>query len=258
MKRLLVLMVMGAWATTWAAEPAAPSKSAATPADPRARIAEKFPGVKLDDIQPSPVPGIFAVSIGADTAYVSADGKYLISGDLYDVDSRVNLTELGRSAARAKALAKLDERDMIIFASTTVEPKHTITVFTDVECGYCRKLHSEIAELNRLGIRVRYVAYPRSGPNTADWRKMERVWCAQDRKQAITLAKQGKEVDAPACGATPVAKQYQLGEDMGVTGTPAIFTNGGGYIGGYLPPAQMLAQLEELKLMEQSQQAKKK
>jgi thiol:disulfide interchange protein DsbC len=256
MKRLLVLMVMSAWAAAWAAEPAAPAKASGAPSDPRARIVEKFPGVKIEDIQPSPIPGMFAISIGADTAYVSTDGKYLISGDLYDVDTRINLTELGRSEARAKALAKLDERDMIIFAATHVEPKHTITVFTDVECGYCRKLHSEIEELNRLGIRVRYVAYPRSGPNTPDWRKMENVWCAKDRKDAITQAKQGREVKSPACGATPVAKQYQLGEDMGVTGTPAIFTESGGYIGGYLPPARMLAQLEEMKLAEKAQAKK--
>lgn len=233
--------------------PKAAERPSAVPNDPRARIAQKFPGVKIDDIQPSQIGGMYAVTLGADTAYVSADGKYLISGDLYDVDSRINLTELGRSTARAKALAKLDERDMIVFASTSVEPKHTITVFTDVECGYCRKLHSEIEQLTKLGIRVRYMAYPRAGPGSEDWRKMESVWCAKDRKAAITEAKLGKSVKSAACGATPVAKQYQLGEDLGVNGTPAIFTNSGGYIGGYLPPAQMLAQLEEL----QAEQAKK-
>jgi thiol:disulfide interchange protein DsbC len=234
--------------------PKAAERSSAAPNDPRARIAQKFPGVKVDDIQPSQISGMYAVTLGADTAYVSADGKYLISGDLYDVDSRINLTELGRSTSRAKALAKLDEREMIVFASATVEPKHTITVFTDVECGYCRKLHGEIEQLNKLGIRVRYMAYPRAGPGSEDWRKMESVWCAKDRKSAITDAKLGKDVKSASCGATPVAKQYQLGEDMGVNGTPAIFTASGGYIGGYLPPAQMLAQLEELK---QAEQAKK-
>lgn len=242
MKRLLALLVLGVFGT---ASLAADTSSA--PADPRAKIAAKFPGVKPDDIRPSPVSGMFEVTLGADTAYVSADGKYLISGDLYDVDTRINLTETGRSVARSKALAKLDERDMIIFASAAVEPKYTITVFTDVECGYCRKLHSEIDQLTKLGVRVRYVAYPRAGPGTADWRKMENVWCAKDRKSAITQAKLGQDVKAPACGTTPVGKQYELGEEMGVRGTPAIFTPGGDYIGGYLPPAQMVAELDRLK-----------
>jgi thiol:disulfide interchange protein DsbC len=116
-----------------------------------------------------------------------------------------------------------------------------------VECGYCRKLHSEIAQLNKLGVRVRYMAYPRSGPGTDDWKKMESVWCAKDRKDAITRAKQGEPVKAAAnCGATPVGKQFELGEQLGVRGTPAVFTPAGDYIGGYLPPQEMLKQLDQL------------
>lgn len=214
------------------------------PADPRVAIAAKFPGSKPEQVKPSPVKGIFQVDMGGDTAYVSADGKFLFSGDLYDIDSRTNLTEVARTGARSKALAKLDERDMIIFAPTAA--KHTITVFTDIECGYCRKLHSEIDQLTKLGIRVRYMAYPRAGPGTDDWKKMEQVWCSKDRKDAITKAKQGEPVKAANCGATPVGKQYELGEQLGVRGTPAIFTPGGEYIGGYLPPQEMVKQLEQL------------
>lgn len=222
-----------------AAEPAAKT----TP-DPRGVIAKKFPGVKAEDIRPSPIGGVYEVPLGADTAYVSADGRYIIAGDLYEVDSRKNLTEAGRTAARVKVLAKLDERDMIVFKPATV--KHTITVFTDVECGYCRKLHSQVDQLNKLGVEVRYLAYPRAGPGTDDWRKMEAVWCSKDRRTAITQAKLGQEVKTENCAATPIAKQFQLGEDMGVRGTPAIFTKTGDYIGGYLPPADLVKQLEEL------------
>lgn len=218
----------------------------AKPADPRTAIAGKFPGVKAEQVRPSPVAGIFEVEMGADTAYVSADGRFLFSGDLYDVDSRTNLTEVGRSTARSKALAKLDERDMIVFGPAAA--KHTITVFTDVECGYCRKLHGEIDQLTKLGVRVRYLAYPRAGPGTEDWDKMEAVWCSKDRNTAITKAKQGELVKSDKCGATPVAKQYALGEELGVRGTPAIFTTSGDYIGGYLPPKELLKQLDELKL----------
>jgi thiol:disulfide interchange protein DsbC len=218
--------------------------AAKTTPDPRGLIAKKFPGVKAEDIRPSPISGVYEVPLGADTAYVSADGRYIIAGDLYEVDTRKNLTETGRMASRTKVLSKLDERDMIVFKPAVV--KHTITVFTDVECGYCRKLHGQIEELNKLGIEVRYLAYPRSGPGTDDWRKMEAVWCSKDRRAAITQAKLGKEVKGESCGATPVAKQFELGEDMGVRGTPAIFTKTGDYIGGYLPPADLLKQLDEL------------
>jgi thiol:disulfide interchange protein DsbC len=243
MKRLYFVLFALASSLSWLGAASA-AEEAATSADPRAQIAKKFPGVKVEDVKASPVTGMYEVAMGADTAYVSADGKYIIAGDLYEVDTRTNLTESARSGARIKALAKLDERDMIIFKPAVV--KHTITVFTDVECGYCRKLHSQIDELNKLGVQVRYLAYPRAGPGTDDWHKMEAVWCSKDRKAAITQAKLGQEVKAPNC-ATPVAKQYALGEDLGVRGTPAIFTNKGDYIGGYLPPEELVKQLESSK-----------
>ena len=222
----------------------AAAKSSA-PNDPRAVIAAKFPGVKPDQVKPSPVKDVFVVDMGGEMAYVTADGRFLFSGDLYDVDSRINLTETARSTSRSKALAKLDDRDTIIFGPAAA--KYTITVFTDVECGYCRKLHSQIDELNKLGVRVRYAAYPRAGPGTDDWHKMEEVWCSKDRKTAITKAKQDEKIESANCGATPVAKQFELGENLGVRGTPAIFTPAGDYIGGYLPPKELLKQLDELK-----------
>jgi thiol:disulfide interchange protein DsbC len=222
---------------------AAPKSSA--PGDPRALIASKFPGVKADQVKPSPVKDMFVVDMGGEMAYVTADGRFLFSGDLYDVDSRINLTETARSTSRSKALAKLDDRDTIIFGPAAA--KYTITVFTDVECGYCRKLHSQIDELNKLGVRVRYAAYPRAGPGTDDWHKMEEVWCSKDRKTAITKAKQDEKIESANCGATPVAKQFELGENLGVRGTPAIFTPAGDYVGGYLPPKELLKQLDELK-----------
>jgi thiol:disulfide interchange protein DsbC len=223
-------------ASVLAAEPA-------QSADPRAIIAKKFPDVKIEDITPSPIPGVWQFPLGADVGYVSADGKYIIAGDMYDIDTRTNITEQGRAASRVKLLGKLDERDMIVFAPEVV--KHTITVFTDIECGYCRKLHSQIDQLTKLGVKVRYAAYPRAGPDTDDWHKMEAVWCSKDRQTAITQAKLGQAVQAPSCGATPVGKQFQLGEDLGVRGTPAIFTRSGDYIGGYLAPDDLVKQIEE-------------
>ncbi|GFE83011.1 hypothetical protein GCM10011487_50110 [Steroidobacter agaridevorans] len=222
-----------------AAEPAAPAKAA--DAAIRAAIAKKFPEMKIDEVRASPMKDIYEVQMGGEIAYISGDGKFLIAGDMYEIDSRTNLTENGRQKGRMQALAKLDEKDMIVFKPAKV--RHTITVFTDVECGYCRKLHSEIAQLNDRGVQVRYLAYPRAGPGTEDWAKMEAVWCSIDRKKAITDAKAGKAVKAPQCSA-PVAKQFQLGEKLGVRGTPAIFTDTGEYIGGYLAPDQMIGRLE--------------
>jgi thiol:disulfide interchange protein DsbC len=244
---LLAAMLCGSVLADEGDKPADKQDAADKQADPRALIAKKFgQDVKAEDVKPSPMPGIWEVPMGADVAYVSADGKYIIAGDLYEIDTRTNITEQGRASSRAKLLSKLDERDMIVFAPQAAVAKHTITVFTDVECGYCRKLHSQIDQLTKLGVRVRYAAYPRAGPGTPDWRKMEAVWCAKDRQGAITQAKLGQDIKSTNCGATPVAKQFQLGEDLGVRGTPAIFTKNGQYIGGYLPPADLIKQLDEM------------
>jgi len=226
-----------------AAQTAAPKATDQKSADAtiRAALAKKFPDMKVDEVRASPMAGIYEVQLGGEVAYISGDGRFLIAGDMYEIDSRTNITETGRQKSRVQALSKLDERDMIVFKPQKV--KHTITVFTDVECGYCRKLHSEIAQLNDRGVQVRYLAYPRAGPGTEDWAKMEAVWCSIDRKKAITDAKAGKAVKAPAC-ATPVAKQFRLGEQLGVRGTPAIFTETGEYIGGYLAPDQMVSRLD--------------
>jgi thiol:disulfide interchange protein DsbC len=241
MKKLLFCLLALLATTATGAENAKPD--AASQAAIKAVIAQKFPDIQIDAVRPSPMKGIYEVVMGGDTAYVSADGKFLIAGDMYEIESRTNLTEAGRQKTRVEALAKLDEREMIVFKPATV--KHTITVFTDVDCGYCRKLHSEISQLNDMGVQVRYLAYPRAGPGTEDWRKMEAVWCAKDRKNAITEAKAGREVKAPQCS-TPVAKQFKLGEQMGVRGTPAIFTATGDYIGGYLTPGQMIKELDRI------------
>lgn len=241
MKKLLFCLLALVATTVLGAESA--NSDAAAQAAIKAVIAKKFPDVDVQSVRPSPMKGIYEVTLGSDTAYVSADGRFLIAGDMYEIDSRTNLTEAGRQKARVETLAKLDERDMIVFKPETV--KHTITVFTDVDCGYCRKLHGELKQLTDLGIKVRYLAYPRSGPGTDDWRKMEAVWCAKDRNSAITEAKAGREVKSAQCAA-PVAKQFKLGEQLGVRGTPAIFTAGGDYIGGYLAPGQMLKELDRL------------
>jgi thiol:disulfide interchange protein DsbC len=219
-------------------------KPAAVPADVRARVVAKLQGATPDDVSASPVPGLYEVTMGGLIAYVTADGKYLVSGNVYDLDTQENLTASRRNAARAKALAVAAEDKMIVFSPPS--PKMTVTVFTDIDCGYCRKFHSQIAEMNKAGVRVRYLLYPRTGPGTESWRKAESVWCAADRRDALTRAKRGEEVKGKACAAAAaVQAQYDLGDDLGVEGTPAIFTQGGDYIGGFMTPAQLVQSVQE-------------
>ena len=126
---------------------------------------------------------------------------------------------------------------MLVFSPK--DPKYTITVFTDIDCGYCRRLHSQIAEYNRLGIRVRYLFFPRSGPDTESWHKAEAVWCASNRNEALTRAKNGEDIKSPKCPTDIIKRDYELGQKLAVDGTPAIFLASGEMLPGYAPPAQL-------------------
>jgi thiol:disulfide interchange protein DsbC len=213
----------------------------APPVDPRVDIAKKIPGAKVDDLRPSPISGIYEFHRDGDVGYVTSDGRYFLSGDLYDIDQDVNLTEKARTETRRMLLATIPDSETVTFAPAN--PRYTITVFTDVDCGYCRKLHSEIKDLNRLGVRVRYVFYPQQGPGSESWKAAEAVWCSADRADALTRAKKGETIKAENC-ANPVARQYQLGHKLNMRGTPGIFTANGDYVTGYLPAPQLVKQLK--------------
>lgn len=217
--------------------------TAPIPADVRARVVAKLPGAQPGDVAASPIPGVYEVTMGGVIAYVSGDGKYLLSGNVYDLDSQVNLTASRRNAARAKALAAVSESNMIVFGPANA--KMTVTVFTDIDCGYCRKFHNQIAEVNKAGVRVRYLLYPRTGPDTESWAKSEQVWCATDRREALTRAKKGEPIKGKSCGDAAIKTQYELGSDLGVEGTPAVFTQNGDYIGGFLSPTELVQAIQE-------------
>jgi thiol:disulfide interchange protein DsbC len=209
-------------------------------------LAATLPGVEAQDIFVSPVPGMYEVAVGPQVAYVSDDGRYFIQGDLYDLDSNQNLTEQRRSQARTQVIENINPNSMIVFSPAPEEVKHTVTVFTDIDCGYCRQLHREMDQVNALGIAVRYVSYPRTGPDTDSWDKADRVWCAADRKTAFTEATLAGKVPEELCNTTPVASHYDFGHLAGVRGTPTILTDGGVQLGGYLPPQELFSQLEAL------------
>lgn len=227
-----------------AAKPASkPAQAAQVPPDVRAKVVSKIPGASPGNVAFSPIPGLYEVTMGGLVAYVTADGKYLVSGNVYDLDSQTNLTEARRNVARAKALSSAREDQMIVFSPAN--PKMTVNVFTDIDCGYCRKFHSHIAEMNKAGIRVRYLMFPRTGPGTESWKKAEAVWCAADRKDALTRAKRGEEVKSKDCGDAVVKSQYELGDELGVQGTPAVFAESGDYLGGYMDTADLVARIKQ-------------
>jgi thiol:disulfide interchange protein DsbC len=183
------------------------------------------------------------VRSGAEVGYVSADGRFYVDGDVFDMTSKQNLTEDVRRKGRLALLSGIKDQDAIIF-SPKGAAKHTVTVFTDVDCVHCRRMHSEIAELNRLGVRVRYLMFPRSGPGSDAWAKAEAVWCSADRRDALTRAKKGDKVEARRCD-TAIAAQYELGRQLGVNGTPGIFTDTGEYLAGYASAEYLAAYLAE-------------
>ena len=207
------------------------------------KIQEVFPELARNAISPSPIPGLYQIMLGGQISYVSADGRYLVQGDVYDIEEERNLTEMHRESARQSAIDMIGEKRMIVFSPAEV--KHSITVFTDIDCGYCRKLHRQISVYNQLGIEVRYMFFPRSGPDTDSWFKAESVWCADDRNTALTQAKSGSSIDSDDCSPTPVTEHYQLGRTIGIRGTPAIIAQGGELIPGYVAPNELLTHLEE-------------
>lgn len=211
----------------------------------KAEIAAQLNNVEAEDIVDSPLEGLYEVSVGSSVAYVSKDGRYLFQGELYDLQTTENLTESSRAGKRVAMLEKADPASMIVFAPEG-EVEHTITMFTDIDCGYCRQFHREIEQVNALGIEVRYLSFPRTGPDTESWEKAVKVWCAEDRRAALTRAKLGGNVPDSACGEAPIARHYELGNEVGVRGTPAIYSAGGVHIGGYLAPQKLAQRLDEL------------
>jgi len=208
----------------------------------RSTVSSMFDEINPAHIQPSPVDGWYTVRRGAIVAYVSADGRYLLQGDLIDLQQQVNLSEAERNKARIEMIAVLSDDEKIIFSPEEV--KYSVTIFTDIDCTYCRRLHSQIDEYLALGIEINYLLYPRNGPTSESWVKAEQVWCADDRKKALTLAKLDQTFELRTCDTSMVGRHYALGRDIGLTGTPAIVLSDGTLLSGYLPPASLAARLE--------------
>lgn len=207
------------------------------------RMRELAPGADSIAVSETPVDGILQVQIGGDIVYTSSDGRYLLQGRIIDLDTRADLTEQAKSTQRLELMGGIDESKQIAFAPEN--PEYELVVFTDIDCGYCRKLHMQMAEYNEQGIGIRYMAFPRAGIGSDSYSKFVSAWCAEDQQGALTLAKMGNEPEPMQCE-NPIAEQYQLGVALGVTGTPALLMSDGQLIPGYVPPEKLKERLDQM------------
>jgi thiol:disulfide interchange protein DsbC len=203
--------------------------------------------VKIIEVNPTPIGDIKEVMVdagrGSEILYISADGKYIINGSLFDIENRVDLTDQKKSMIRKDLIEGIAAAERINFYPEDM--KYHVTVFTDIDCGYCRKLHAEMSQYNDLGIGVSYLFFPRAGVQSASFDKAVNVWCAADQQNAMTMAKAGEPVEPQKCD-NPIESHYKAGMTAGVSGTPALVLDNGTLMPGYLPPAQLKQRLDAL------------
>lgn len=211
------------------------------------KLKTALPDAKVTGVKPSPISGIYEVMLGPSLLYMSSDGRFVFQGDVFELESMRNLSDERRAQARVTAFEGLGSDSMIEFAPANGEIKHTIYVYTDVDCAYCRKMHKEIEALTGAGIAVRYLAYPRSGVGSESYNKAVAVWCSTDRQSALTVAKLGKKVSAQPCD-NPVDAHLRMGRAMGVRGTPSVYAQDGSSLGGYTPARELIRLLDSGRL----------
>lgn len=207
----------------------------------RKALSLAMPATKVETIKPSVIKGLYETAIGANIYYISEDGKYLIQGRLVDLAAHKDLTEEKLNGTRKLAIENMGKENMIIFKAKI--PKYTVTVFTDIDCGYCRKLHSELDQYSAQGITIQYLFYPRAGKGSESYTKAVSVWCADDQNAALTAAKKDKSIPVKTCD-NPIDKHMKLADDFDVKGTPMIVTENGNILPGYLPAKQLVEALE--------------
>ena len=207
----------------------------------RAAINKMAPGAVIEDFQAAPMPGWYTAVVGGSEVYVSADGAYLLNGALWAVEGRSNLTELARGKRRQQTLAELPAERLISFAAS--KPQYQVTVFTAIDCGYCRKLHEQVAKYNEAGISVNYLLFPRGGLDSQSYQDAVSVWCAPDRAKALSLAKSGAPIEPKICP-NPIADNLSLAQKLGLTSTPTIVADDGTVMLGYVAPADLRQRLD--------------
>lgn len=231
--RMLLVLALFAWV---------PFSSAAADADlsaTKAKLAQRLPNVSLESLRPSrTLRGWYELVHGMDILYISPDARFVLLGDLVDLNTQTNLTDAWRAQTAVQQLNAVGEQNMIVMGPRSA--KRTITVFTDVDCPYCARLHQEVPDLITSGVKVRYLMFPRAGLESETYQRSVAVWCAANRVKAVGIAKAGGQIDMKICP-NPVAQHYRLGLKLGVSGTPTIFLDDGRRLDGYVPSARLLA-----------------
>jgi thiol:disulfide interchange protein DsbC len=206
----------------------------------RKRLEQRFTDLTITDLRAAPIPGLYELTFGSRIVLVTGDGRYLIQGDLIDLESRRNLTQEQHSKLILKSIEAIGEKNMVVMGPANA--KRTITVFTDVDCPYCARLHKEVPKLNKAGVKVRYLLYPRAGKGSETYKKSVSVWCAKDRIKALGAAKSGGKIEPRTC-ANPVDEHLKLGAEVGVEGTPTLVFDDGRIVPGFAPADKLLAAL---------------
>lgn len=205
----------------------------------KAKLKGKFRS-EPTSVKPSQLPNIYEVMYGTEVVYFSADGKYFLAGDMIELDTRINLSDFAKQSVRKDIMNREDFKPVVFKAENE---KHKLTVFTDIDCGYCAKLHREMPEINAKGITIEYLMFPRAGLKSKSYDTAVSMWCSDDQQQSMTDAKARREIPEKTCE-NPVAAQYNLGQEVGVTGTPALITKTGKLIPGYMPADRLAAMLD--------------
>jgi len=214
---------------------------AASPEELEAKLRQLIPPQnKIESVAESAMPGVYEVVVGGRTVYVYSTDGHLLVGEAYDIEKKVTLASIKQGVRVREMLAEADPSSMIVMKPK--ETKRVLTIFTDIDCGYCRKLHDEVPDLLEAGIEVRYLMFPRAGLGSGSFAKAVSAWCADDKVDAITRAKGGQEIEAKTCE-NPIADQYDLGQKVGVTGTPTIIFDDGTVVPGYLPKDRLIGQM---------------
>ncbi len=195
-------------------------------------------------IKSTPIKGLYEVLSGPQILYVTRDARYVIDGDMFDLQKRINLTEDTRGIIRKNEVGKLGENNMLVYTPKG-DVKHTITVFTDIYCPYCRRFHQEMNDYMAGGVKVRYVFLPFKGKKSYD--TSVSVWCAKNPQQAMDKAKAGKDVEPKTCE-HPIDQHRSLSQTIGIRGTPAIMFENGQLNPGYAPATKVIEQMEAMGL----------
>ncbi len=207
------------------------------------RVQQLISSAERIDITASPVDGLFEVTVDGRVLYITDDARHVFAGNLMDMEERRNLTEAAEDRARAATIETMDEENMIVFRAP--EERHVVTVFTDTECPYCRRMHQQMDAYHERGITIRYLAFPREGQGSRGWNNLAAIWCADDPNAAMDRGMNGGSIGSERCDDNPVEEHFNLAGAMGVRGTPSIITEGGTMLPGFVPPSNLLEALEE-------------